>query len=76
MYNSVPQVIAKTKKWGNSMGVIIPKGIGVSLDEEIIMDIRPRIQYTHVKDLRGKLKVRFDTGALMRQIDNELWGDE
>ncbi len=66
------------KKWGNSIGVIIPKEIvetaGIKPEQSISIDVKP------MKNPLSKLFGRFKTDKPTRQIKDELkrelWGKE
>lgn len=78
------QIHAKVKKWGHSLGIILPKKI---VDAEHIREgldlnitIQPKTKMS-VKDLftfsrRANLpKLKKKTDHLMKEIDKELWPD-
>lgn len=48
------EVELKTKKWGNSIGVVLPKEVvdevGIKIEETIVIDIKKRLK---VKDVFG-----------------------
>ena len=68
---------AKPKKWGNSVGVVIPKDIleaeGVQEDEEIEVAIIKR-RPSRIWELAGTLKTNKTTQQIMDEID-EGWDD-
>lgn len=69
----------KVKKWGNSLGVILPAEIvrAKNLKEgtELEILINPKNK-TKVKDIFGILKgkLKRDTEEIMKDVDKELWG--
>jgi len=71
----------KVKKWGNSLGVVIPKEIinskNLKEGSEIELIIRP-LKKTKVKNvfgiLKGKMKKSSD--QILKEVDKELWGIE
>ncbi len=69
------EVKTKTKKWGNSIGVIIPKEIikqeNIKPNQEVTVTINVR-PITTVRDIFGKMKFKKSTDKLMREIDKEF----
>jgi len=66
----------RTKKWGNSVGILLPKRFGVRADEDIHVHIEPAKRFTTVKDIFGTFKLKQSTKALMKEIDRELYTGE
>ncbi len=62
----------RTKKWGHSVGILIPKQFGIKEDEELRVHIEPANRFTKVKDIFGMLHLKKPTGKLMKEIDHEL----
>ncbi|MEK6852301.1 MAG: AbrB/MazE/SpoVT family DNA-binding domain-containing protein [Nanoarchaeota archaeon] len=67
---------AKTKKWGNSLGIIIPKEFakseGLKEEEEVRVIIQKK-RAVRVKDIFGKLKGwKKPTSQIMKEIDKDL----
>ena len=69
------EIKAKTKKWGNSIGVIIPKEVirqqNIKPDQEVTLTISKK-PITKVKDIFGTMKFKEPTEKLMREIDREF----
>ena len=68
----------KTKKWGNSLGLIIPNEIvkKENLKEDIkisFLIIKPIPN--PLKEMFGKFKFKKSTDEIMREIDKELYHD-
>ena len=69
------EVKIKTKKWGNSIGILIPKEAirkeKIKPDQEVtvLISSKPIIK---VKDIFGTLKFKESTDKLMREIDKEF----
>lgn len=63
---------AKVKKWGNSLGIILPKNTGMKENQDVIVHIAPARQVTRVKDIFGAGKLRKSVAELMKEIDEEL----
>lgn len=71
---------AKTKKWGNSVGIIIPKNI---LEKEGLTE-NQHVRITVDSQNKSFGKILWDTGKgekwehstdeIMRIIDEEIWG--
>lgn len=69
------EIKAKTKKWGNSIGIIIPKEAirkeNIKPDQEVTVLISAK-PITKGKDICGTLKFKESTEELMREIDREF----
>jgi len=69
------EVKAKTKKWGNSIGILIPKEAirkeNIKPDQEVTVLISAK-PITKGKDIWGTLKFKESTEKLMREIDKEF----
>ena len=65
----------KLRKWGNSIGLIIPKEDvkkeGLRDDESVRAIIIPK-KMVKVKDIFGKLKFKKRTEEIMKEADKEL----
>ena len=63
-------IISKTRKWGSSLGVIIPKNVVKELklkeDQDVVIDIRPK--ENPLKELFGSVKLSKPTEQLLREI--------
>jgi len=66
------EIVAKTKKWGNSVGIILPKHLGAIPNKEIRVHIDLIKKPTRVGDIFGVIKFKKTTKQLMREIDKEL----
>ena len=69
------EIKAKTRKWGNSIGVLIPKEMvreeNIKPNQEITLMISKK-PITKGKDIWGTLKFKESTEELMREIDKEF----
>ena len=69
------EIKAKTKKWGNSIGVIIPKEIirqqNIKPDQEITILISSK-PITTGRDIWGTFKFKKSTEQLMREVDKDF----
>lgn len=69
------EIKAKTKKWGNSIGILIPKEAvkkeNIQPDQEITLLISAK-PITKAGDLFGTMKFKKSTEELMREVDKEL----
>ena len=65
----------KLKKWGNSIGFIIPKQEvekeNLHPDQIVKAIIKPK-EVVKVKDIFGRLKFKKSTEQIMKEIRNEL----
>ncbi len=63
-------LIVKTRKWGSSLGVIIPKDVVNELklrdDQDVVLDIKPK--ENPLKELFGSVKLTKPTGQLLKEI--------
>ena len=70
-------ITTKTKKWGNSIGVILPKGIAVKQhikpEQEIILYMEDQ-KVSKVEELFGINKRKIDTAKALKEID-AMFGD-
>lgn len=75
-------IAVKTKQWGNSIGIIIPKDVaeekGISAEEEVLMDIEKKSQQkTVLQELFGTLKTKKSTEQLLREsrkgLESKYW---
>ena len=69
------QINTITKKWGNSIGVIIPSEVikkqEIKEGQEIIITMVSK-KKTKVKNVFGKLKFKKDTQEILDEIDEDL----
>lgn len=72
------EVEAKVRKWGRSLGVVIPKEKikeeGIKENETIKLLIAKRTNV--LKETFGTLKFKKSTDEMMQEIDRELWGED
>ena len=63
-------IISKTRKWGSSLGVIIPNDVVKELklheNQDIIIDIKPKDN--PLKELYGSLKLSKPTEQLLKEV--------
>ena len=66
---------AHTRKWGNSLGIVIPKDVVQTLNlkphEDVIIDIHKK-SGTVLKELFGAIKWRKPPRELLREARQEL----
>lgn len=69
------EIKARARKWGNSIGVIIPKEIirqqNIKPDQEVTLTISQK-PITKGKDIWGTMKFKKSTEELMREVDKEF----
>ena len=69
------EIKAKTRKWGNSIGVLIPKEVvkieNIKPNQEITIMIRNK-PITKGKDIWGTLKLNKTVDQLMREVDKDF----
>ena len=63
-------ILSKTRKWGSSLGIIIPKEVVKELklreNQEIIIDVKPK--ENPLKELFGSVKLSKPTEQLLKEI--------
>ena len=63
-------IITKTRKWGSSIGIVIPKKVAEELkireNQEVIVDIKPKDN--PLKELFGSVKLSKPTEQLLKEI--------
>jgi len=64
----------KTKKWGNSIGVIIPSGtveeLKIKPDEKIVIEVRKKENI--LREMFGKAKFNKPTEQVLKEVREEL----
>ena len=68
---------AKTKQWGHSIGVILPKKVAIRQhikpEQDIVIHIEDQ-KSSRVRDLFGINKRKIDTAKALKEIDG-MFGD-
>ncbi|MBI2653830.1 AbrB/MazE/SpoVT family DNA-binding domain-containing protein [Candidatus Woesearchaeota archaeon] len=63
-------IISKTRKWGSSLGVIIPKQVVKELklreDQDVFIDVKPKDN--PLKELFGSVKLSKPTEQILKEI--------
>ena len=63
-------IISKTRKWGSSLGIVIPKDVVKELkqreNKEIIVDVKPK--ENPLKELFGSVKLSKPTEQILKEI--------
>ena len=63
-------ILSKTRKWGSSLGVIIPKNVVKELkireNQEVFLEIKPKDN--PLKELFGSVKLSKPTEQLLKEI--------
>jgi len=69
------EIKVKTKKWGNSIGILIPKEAvrkeNIKPEQEVTVLISAK-PITKGKDIFGTMKFKKSTEELMRKVDKDL----
>ena len=69
------ETTTKTKRWGNSLGIVISKEVvereGIKPNQKVTFQIRTK-PITKGIDIFGKWQVKKPTEKLMREIDKEF----
>ena len=66
------EIVTKTKTWGNSVGIILPKRLGFEPDQEVKVHLEIQGEFTRGRDIFGKLKLKRPTREVLKEIDEEL----
>ena len=71
-------ITVTTKKWGNSIGVIIPKEVvereGIKPEQQVSLEVKP--MKNSLAELFGKFKTDKPTQQIKDELKKELWGKE
>jgi len=63
-------ILSKTRKWGSSLGVIIPKQVVKELklreDQDVFIDVKPKDN--PLKELFGSVKLSKPTEQILKEI--------
>ena len=73
------KVTVRIKKWGNSLGIVLPmnvvksKNLKEGSELEVLINLKNK---TRVGDVFGLLKNKWkkDTRRIMEEVDKEFWG--
>ena len=72
------EVEAKVRRWGRSLGIVIPKekikNEGIRENETIKLLIAKKTNV--LKETFGTFKFKKSTDEMMRETDKELWGED
>lgn len=70
------EIEARTKKWGSSLGIVIPKSLvereNLKKDQLIKILAVETEKKTKVKDIFGKLKFKRSTQEILDETDREF----
>ena len=70
------EIEAETRKWGNSLGIIIPKVIvekeNLKQNQKIKILAVETESKTRVKDIFGKLKFKRPTQEILDEVDRDF----
>lgn len=69
-------ITCRTKQWGNSIGVIIPKEFatekGIGVNEEVLVEVEKKSKKTVLQELSGSLKFKKPTEQILKESRKEL----
>ena len=70
-------IALKTKQWGNSIGIIIPKEVamekGIKAEEDVLVEIEKKNKHrTVLQELSGALPFKKPTEQLLKESRKEL----
>ena len=70
MTEAVGMLVCKTKRWGNSIGIRIPKKVagemGIGEEQEVVVEIRKK--ENPLRELFGALKFDEPTEKILKEI--------
>ncbi|HLC97230.1 MAG TPA: hypothetical protein VJC21_00395 [Candidatus Nanoarchaeia archaeon] len=70
------ETIVKTKEWGNSLGLVIPRNLVHELDlvpgEEVEIDIAKK--HNALKELWGAIPLKRKTAEILKDVREDLEG--
>ncbi len=74
-------IAVKTKHWGNSIGIVIPKAVaeekGIGPDEEVLVEVEKKSKKTVLEELSGALPFKKPTEQLLREsrkaLESKYW---
>jgi len=70
----VENITVRAKAWGNSVGIILPKELGVKPDDEVSVWISRNCKPAKVKDFFGVFaKSKLDTHKVLAELREEEW---
>ena len=72
------EIKSKLRRWGNSFGVIIPRRV-IELEKvkegDEINVLLNKENSNVLKEMFGSFKFKKSTEQIMKEIDEELWGE-
>lgn len=71
MVLSVETVFLKAKKWGNSVGVILPKELEVKPDDEVLVKVTKVEKHGKAGAAWGLFKKKADTQAILDELKED-----
>lgn len=63
------ELITTTKKWGNSVGILLGKKFKPNIKVRVLISEE---RFAKAGDISGTLRLKTSTDKLMREIDKEL----
>mgnify|MGYP001601977386 FL=1 len=69
---------SKVRKWGNTLGIAIPKEKAQSMELKPNQEVKVLILHKKnaLAETFGTLKFKKSTDKMMREIDEELWHED
>ena len=68
------ETTVKTKKWGNSLGIVLPSDLvreeEIKVGEEVVVEIKKRTNV--LKELFGALKFDTPTDKLLKEVRKDM----
>ena len=72
MFKHMTVLKTTAKKWGNSLGILLPKKIGIRENEEIEVRIRQKKRIITAGDIFGLIKQKRSTKEELEELNKEL----
>lgn len=68
----MPEIEAKPRKWGNSIGIVIPKEVvdeqHITLKDSLVVEIRKKKSKKEIKELFGKFSFDKSTQRIKEEM--------
>lgn len=70
-------IACKTKQWGNSIGIVIPKNVakekGIQAEDDVLVEIEKKSEkQTVLQELAGTLKAKKSVEQILKEVRREL----
>ncbi len=74
-------IACRTKQWGNSIGIIIPKEVadekGIRAEEDVLVEVEKKSKKTVLEELSGALPFKKPTEQILKEsrkgMESKYW---